>query len=161
MWLKVLEYKVGKLVEKVKENMWSTRMPSLLDHILSHGSHQGRCDAPFGCKVHGVLSLTANFTPVWDAALYQPILWKQVAWTSGSNFAVVGHISIKECTFLSKSSGHVFSWHAFLKVSLKGLPLKHLPLCGCLTEVWYFYCKGAISVLFCTWILYWGGLFLV
>lgn len=81
------------------------------DHILPHDSHQGRCDPCFGCKVHSMLLLTAHFTPVWVAAL----LSADAVEASGLNInfrvksAVFGHISIKECTFLNKSSGHVFA----------------------------------------------------
>lgn len=67
-----MKWKTGLCDGKKEEDI-------LLDPILLHESHQGRCDAPFCCKIHGVLSLTANFAPVWGAGLYQLMLWKRVA----------------------------------------------------------------------------------
>lgn len=150
-----IDYKMEKLLCVMEKG---GRYP-VRSHIASWFS-PGKTWCPFWLQSPWCI-VTANFAPIWGAGEYQLMLWKQAAWTlaSGSNSAVVGHTHIKECTFLNKSSGHVFSWHAFLKDLLNDLPLKGL--CGCLAEVWCCYSKGVISVLFCTWILYWGSLFLV
>ena len=94
--------------------MWWIKGEDILVYLkFPHDSHQVRGVAPFGYKTHGALSPATAFAPAWDTAVYQLMLWKELAWTSasGSNTAIVGHIRVNECTFLNKSPGHAFSWH--------------------------------------------------